>query len=200
MIRTTALASAEYPPANPAPGVGDRAADRGRPRARVLIIDDDPAVAAGLALLLELDGRIVRTHTSLITVPLEIRSIDPDIILLDLSMPALSGPAFLNAGGRRMLRTDAPLVLFSGRSRDELARLARELGADGFISKGDELQEIVSQIDSWIQHRRELQTSRGESLARTISPSPAPNRSRPAIADRDSTPQGRLRGHQDRGR
>lgn len=131
-------------------------ADCGLDNGRVLIIDDDPAVSAGFEALLALDGIEVQSIRSAIAAPFTVRAFKPDLILLDLGIPALSGEAFLLAGGRRALRTDAPILLFSGRSRQELSRLTEELGADGFLSKGQELSEIVTHINRQVRQRRAL--------------------------------------------
>jgi DNA-binding response OmpR family regulator len=122
---------------------------------RVLIVDDEPDLVAGIRLLLEAEELEVVVHSSLITLPLLLRTINPDLILLDLSMPALSGSAaFAN---RKCLRTDAPIVLFSGRGSQELSQLVEELGADGFLCKSEEPNAVVHRVKTWIRNRRTLQ-------------------------------------------
>lgn len=128
---------------------------------RVLIIDDEPALVEGLQQYLELDGMEVFVHTSLITLPFAIRKMNPDVILLDLSMPALSGQALFEVGVHRVLRTDAPIILFSGRTTRELAGLTEELGADGFLAKTSDADGASRQISAWIQHRRAMQLNGG---------------------------------------
>lgn len=123
---------------------------------RVLIVDDEPELAEGFRLYLEMEGYVVFTHTSLITLPMLMRSFDPDVILLDLSMPALSGQALCRAGVHHILRTDALVVLFSGRGSRELSRLAEELGADGFLPKEGDTADATRQIGSWVMQRQAL--------------------------------------------
>jgi DNA-binding response OmpR family regulator len=124
----------------------------------VLIVDDEPELLEGLMFLLREEGIDVHTHDSMITLPLVVREIDPDLILLDLSMPALSGAALFKIG-RQRLRSDAPLVLFSGRAAHELATRAEELGADGFVAKSQEPVDIIARIQSWIDHRRAVRAA-----------------------------------------
>jgi DNA-binding response OmpR family regulator len=126
---------------------------------RVLIVDDQPELAEGFRMYLEDDGYEVAVHTSLITLPMIVRSIDPDVILLDLSMPALSGHALFHAGTHRVLRTDAPVVLFSGRGARELSRLAEELGAEGFLPKDCDPADASRRIAAWVTQRRALRAS-----------------------------------------
>jgi len=123
-------------------------------RGRVLFVDDEPFLLEGMKTLLELEGIDVFVHDSMITLPLILREADPDIVLLDLSLPALSGTSALRNGLRKLLRTEGALLLFSGRSPHDLSALAQELGADGFISKSENAMEIVGQIQMWINRRR----------------------------------------------
>ncbi len=132
---------------------------RDETRGRVLIVDDQHDLLEGMKALLEISGIDVVLHDSMITLPLILREADPDIVLLDLSLPALCSSAALRQGLRRLLRTDALLVLFSGRSPNELALLTEELGADGFIAKGQEPMEIITRIQTLIDHRRLLRVT-----------------------------------------
>jgi DNA-binding response OmpR family regulator len=137
---------------------------------RLLLIEDDTEVASGMKAILELEGIKVFWRTSVITLPLEIRDIDPDLILLDLSMPALSGTQLLEAGAQRILRSSAPIALFSGRPPQELSQLTEQFGLAGFISKGDELAEVVSSIQIML---RNAAVEKGAHRA-AIDASPAP--------------------------
>lgn len=144
-------------------------------RGRVLIVDDQHDLLDGMRALLEINGVDVIMHDSMITLPLIVREADPDVVLLDVSLPALSGTAALRQGLRRLLRTDAPILLFSGRSPAELAAMADELGADGFITKAQDPTEIVTRIQTWLNRRRLMRaTQRNEAsnvATRTASPS-----------------------------
>jgi len=132
-------------------------------RGRVLIVDDEPDLLEGMRMLLDIEGIDVVIHGSMITLPLILRDADPDVVLLDISMPALSGSFALRNGLRKLLRTDGALVLFSGRSPRELEAAAEELGADGFITKAQEPMEIVRRIQTWIDRRRLMRaTGRNE--------------------------------------
>jgi DNA-binding response OmpR family regulator len=127
---------------------------------RVLLVDDQPDLIEGFRQLLELEGFEVDIHTSVITLPLTVRRIDPDVILLDLSLPALSGSALLQHGAHKLLRTKAPVILFSGRSATELSRMTEELGADGYLCKTDDLNDAIRRIRMWAMNYRVLRTLR----------------------------------------
>jgi DNA-binding response OmpR family regulator len=128
-------------------------------RGRVLIVDDQHDLLEGMKALMEMSGIDVILHDSMITLPLILREADPDVVLLDVSLPALSGAAAMRQGLRRVLRTNAALLLFSGRSAGELAPLAEELSADGYITKAQDPMEIIKRIQVWIDRRRLLQAA-----------------------------------------
>src|SRR5215212_9328968 len=54
---------------------------------RILIVDDEPELVEGFRSVLEGAGFEATIQTSLITLPLTIRKLNPDLILVDLSMP-----------------------------------------------------------------------------------------------------------------
>lgn len=133
-------------------------------RGRVVIVDDQPELAEGIKQLLELEGIVVDVQTSLITLPLMIRKFDPDLVLLDLSMPGLGGTSYFANSAHKFIRKDIPVILFSGRSSQELARLAKDLGADGYISKEQDSWDVVTRVKALITHRRALSFATGRKL------------------------------------
>lgn len=121
---------------------------------KVLIIDDDAASVAGLQALLELEGHEVITQPSPIGLTFQLKRSDPDVILLDMSMPGLDGDTLLRLGRKRIVSTNATVILYSGRGREELAALSEELGADGFFSKGEHVEDLLLRMTPWIAARR----------------------------------------------
>jgi two-component system cell cycle response regulator CtrA len=128
----------------------------------VIIIDDDKSIGAGLTMLFEIEGIAARATSSPFELPFIVAEMDPDVILLDLSMPAISGEAVLRTLARRKLRSRAAILIFSGREPAALAQIAEDLGADGFISKMDDTEQIVRKIRFWIGRREGLQRLGGE--------------------------------------
>jgi DNA-binding response OmpR family regulator len=129
-------------------------------RGRVLIVDDHPEILEGMKMLLEIEGMEVTTHDSVITLPLILRKADPEVILLDLSLPALSGESFFQLGRERLLRhTDAFVILFSGRPLAELAANAEQFGADGVLPKSEDAMQAVARVKTWIEQHRALRTA-----------------------------------------
>lgn len=128
----------------------------------VIIVDDDKSIGAGLTMLFEIEGIAARATSSPFELPFLVSEMDPDVILVDLSMPALSGEAVLRTLARRKLRSKAAILIFSGRDAHTLSALADELGADGFICKTDDVDQIIRKIRFWIDRRAGLQRLGGE--------------------------------------
>ena len=128
----------------------------------VIIVDDDKSIGTGLTMLFEVEGIAARATSSPFELPFIVSQMDPDVILLDLSMPALSGEAVLRTLARRKLRHTAAVLIFSGRDANTLATLAEELGADGFICKTDDVDQILRKIRFWIDRREGLQRLGGD--------------------------------------
>lgn len=128
----------------------------------VLLIDDDEMSVTGFKELLELEGFQVVFTSSPFAIPFLLGRHDPDLILIDLSMPALSGSTLLGELRSRIFKTNAPLVLFSGRSAPELSELCERLGTDDFISKGDALDIALNRVRFWAHSRVDADATKGD--------------------------------------
>ncbi|BCH27245.1 DNA-binding response regulator [Mesorhizobium sp. L-8-10] len=71
---------------------------------------------------------------------------DVDLVLLDLSMPGVSGLSGLIS--LRGIHSDVPIVVVSARDDPETIRRALELGASGFISKSASMEDIRSAVSA----------------------------------------------------
>jgi len=108
-------------------------------RRRVLIVDDSEIAARLLEAELERAGfeilyaPDVETATSLILK----RATRPDLMLLDINMPKVSGPQFCRFLKKNDRFRSIKVVFCSGENREKVAALAAECGADGFILKDE---------------------------------------------------------------
>ena len=103
------------------------------PTARILVIDDDPAVVDTLVTLLGEDGYgISSAVTSDEGLKLFILS-QPDLVLLDIALPGMNGIDMLKR--IRSIAPTARVVMVSGTADVMLARQALELGALAYVDK-----------------------------------------------------------------
>jgi two-component system, OmpR family, response regulator len=101
---------------------------------RVLVVDDDESQLALLSRVLRGRGVEVSVSASSIGVTNMIRRLLPDVVLLDVHIPALSGDALVTIA-RRSAPAQTRFVLYSSCDESELRSLARKVGADGYVSK-----------------------------------------------------------------
>ena len=110
----------------------------------ILVVDDDPAIRDVVADILAMSGYSVRTATNGIEALDALRQRRPAAILLDLMMPVMSGWEFLRACQSEAPGVPVPVVIMSA-ARDG-ATLADELGAQAFLAKPFELEDILSVV------------------------------------------------------
>lgn len=117
---------------------------------RILVIDDSPSAVQRARTVLENAGYTVETLDLLIYLPHLVKEDPPDLILLDLSMPALSG---VNVARfiRRYERHPIPIVLYSSRTTFELKEAVREMNAAGFVQKGEPDEQLLSTVVSAVR-------------------------------------------------
>jgi EAL domain-containing protein (putative c-di-GMP-specific phosphodiesterase class I) len=134
-----------------------------RRQGRVLLVDDDLDVCREYARSLRRSGLAVETATSA-PEGLALLSVDSfDVVLSDISMPAMSGVAFLRAVRERNL--DLPVILMTGSPSVETAIRAVDYGATKYLTKPvdpSELAEAVwraSDLHQLALLRRELSTA-----------------------------------------
>lgn len=114
---------------------------------KVLIVDDDPAVTKLLAALLAEEGFDPVTATSGQAALDMLRTDTPDVVLLDLMMPLVSGSMVCS-----QLKTDSatkhiPVIVISGDGRAE--RKVRDIGADDFVLKPFDLDDVIKRVRRW---------------------------------------------------
>src|SRR5438105_1061171 len=105
----------------------------------IMIVDDDPALAGGLADLAEAHDSATCILPSAEEALTYLAQDEPDAILLDLGLPGMSGLHFLDTLARQQLRV--PVVVVSGAGEGEAATCLR-LGALDFLRKPVDLEQL----------------------------------------------------------
>ena len=127
---------------------------------RVLIVDDDPLQLELVQRTLKSEGFDVMTCESPIGVTNIVRSFVPHIVLMDVDIPALSGDKILS-----IARKSAPpmtrFVLHSSSDESVLRNLAKQVEADGYISKSVTGSDLVARLRTLNASPRRQKTSPG---------------------------------------
>ncbi len=118
---------------------------------RILIVDDHLVVREGLKLILEIDENfLVAGEAANGQEALELLDkVRPDVILLDLNMPVMSGLEFLEAMERR--HSNIPVIILTTYNEDELMLKGLALGAKGYLLKDTDREDLFRTIESAVR-------------------------------------------------
>jgi CheY-like chemotaxis protein len=112
---------------------------------KILIVDDDETHLACARELLEAEGYQVDVQvTGFGATERMIRS-RPDLMLIDMNMPALSGEGLVGILRKRVTAAGVRVLLYSSNDEDALRKAASRLEIDGYICKGD-LEELRRKV------------------------------------------------------
>jgi DNA-binding response OmpR family regulator len=136
------------------PGSGGGTSGPGEPGARpfVIVVEDDPAIAEGLALNLKLLGYRSEVIDDGESARQRIGEGRPDLVLLDISLPKQSGIWVLER--LREAQDHVPVIVLSAR-QDEFDKVAAlRLGADDYVTKPFALAELLARVDAVLRRAR----------------------------------------------
>ncbi|MGH7685258.1 MAG: response regulator [Candidatus Dormibacteria bacterium] len=123
----------------------------------MLVVDDDALIRRAVRLTCETEGYTVHEADRGASVLPSIDTFRPDIVLLDLMLPDLSGFDVcrdIRAAGHRF-----PVVILSAKSEEIDVVLGLEIGADDYINKPFRARELLARIATQLRKARE---TRGE--------------------------------------
>jgi excisionase family DNA binding protein len=109
----------------------------------VLIVDDDQRVREYVRVNLEMEGYVVREAGSADEGLGVLEEVSPDLILLDVMMPEVDGWEMLRRVRERHGVGAIPVVMFSGKVNEQSAAEASARGAQGFVGKPFDPQQLI---------------------------------------------------------
>ena len=119
---------------------------------RLLVVEDDPAILRGLADNLAFESYDVVTATDGETAYRLIHERKPDLVLLDLMLPNLSGYELC-----RKVRSEGveiPIVMLTARGEESDRVLGLDLGADDYITKPFSVRELLARVRAVLRRTR----------------------------------------------
>jgi CheY-like chemotaxis protein len=120
------------------------------PKGKIVVIDDDAKALSVAKRLLEAAGYEVITSESPLRMPQLVQREKPNLILLDLEMPALSGEHVLDFTTLFDFLREIPIVIHSAKSEDDLKSLVERSAAVGYIRKTNNGLTFVAQVERFI--------------------------------------------------
>ena len=119
---------------------------------KILVIEDDPAILSGLADNLNYEGYQVVSATDGEAGYRLQRSEKPELIVLDLMLPRMSGLELC-----RKLRAEgvqAPILMLTARSEEADRIIGLDLGADDYVTKPFSVRELMARIRALLRRAR----------------------------------------------
>lgn len=120
---------------------------------RILLADDHEAVRRGLRALLETQDqwKVCGEADNGREAVEKARELRPDMIILDISMPALSG-----FGAARLIKElcpGIPILVYSMHRSQAFLEEARRIGVSGYVSKSEDGPTLLMAVDA-VRHNR----------------------------------------------
>src|SRR5574337_1214524 len=124
--------------------------------ATILFADDDPGVSGFMDVILTRAGyRVVRASNG-VEVMERVRQSPPDLILLDVMMPRLDGLEVLRALRGNPDTSQIPVIMLTQKTRVEDQVQGFESGADDYVPKPFEPQELLARISSLLRRSEKV--------------------------------------------
>ena len=119
---------------------------------RILVVDDEVDVTELLSYHLRQKGLLVRTLNDPHSAMSAVESYRPDLIILDVMLPGMSGLEVLTALRSDPENRDMPVMMLTARGRDR--EMAERAGADRFMTKPFSNAEILSEVRAMLERGR----------------------------------------------
>ncbi|SRR5258708_6924705 len=123
--------------------------------ARILVIDDDVEIVRILKRSLTAHGYLVHTVGSGEEGLEALATFRPDLLLLDLGLPAMSG---LEVCQRVRVLSNVPILVLSVKDTERDKVQALDLGADDYVSKPFSIDEVLARIRVILRHLAQIRT------------------------------------------
>ena len=115
---------------------------------RIVVVDDDRTVSTAVRELLTPDGFAVDCPADPKTALVETIREAPDLVILDVNMPGMTGWEFCAIMRRQTVTRETPVLFLTGRSEVKDRITAMQLGGSDFLAKPFGAQELRNKVRS----------------------------------------------------
>jgi len=132
---------------------------------KILVVEDDAAIALGLQSALQDEGyetQIARTGPDGLRFAKENR---PDLLILDLMLPGMSGLEIC-----KRLRDEGlvvPVIMLTSKAEEDDRVLGLELGADDYVTKPFSLRELMARVRAHLRREKNAETTESQGGEKT---------------------------------
>lgn len=116
---------------------------------KILICDDDEAIAEMLKITLENEGFNVKLLQNGKAIKKRVQEYKPNLILIDLWMPGIDGKEAI-----KLLQVDPqtrsiPIFIISALHENEISKIVKDIGVTGYLPKPFNLEDLVSIVEKY---------------------------------------------------
>ena len=113
---------------------------------RILLVDDEISILKTIGKRLEVEGFTVTTAETGEDALIKAGTDHPDLIVLDLMLPTINGLNVCQTLQQDPQLRHVPIVIFSGKSREDMETKCLKAGAAAYVMKGQGASALVAQI------------------------------------------------------
>jgi two-component system, OmpR family, phosphate regulon response regulator PhoB len=121
--------------------------------ASILVVEDEPAIQELIAMNLEHAGHSVLRARDAEQAAGMVRSVLPDVVLLDWMLPGQSGVAFAKSLRQDERTRSVPIIMLTARGSDDDKAYGLDGGADDYLPKPFSPRELVARIKAVLRRR-----------------------------------------------
>jgi CheY-like chemotaxis protein len=115
----------------------------------IWIIDDDEEMARAVGLMLKLlDCNVTTFISARVAVQTLLSGKRPQLMVIDINMPEVSGLDLIEFLRRRSEWTEMPIVMLSSEAADTIIERAMNAGADAYVTKPVTIEELEKAINT----------------------------------------------------
>ena len=115
---------------------------------RVVVLDDEPSVGAAVRDLLEPEGYAVESPTDPQAALPDLLRAAPDLVILDVNMPGMSGWEFCSLLRRQSATRAVPVLFLTGRQEVRDRITAMQVGGSDYLAKPFGAEELRQKVRS----------------------------------------------------
>jgi DNA-binding response OmpR family regulator len=113
----------------------------------ILIADDDPSILEAMKMMLEMYDFSVETIADGSILP-KLSQVKPKLLFLDICMSGVDGRDVCKAMKASEATKDIPVIMISASC--DMIRAARDSGADDYLAKPFEMQDLLSKVNKYL--------------------------------------------------
>ncbi len=127
--------------------------------AKILIVDDQAVMLKLLSVPLQAEGHTVVTATTGADALAKVRAEQPDLVILDIMLPDMSGIEVCQQIREHLHLVDLPIMMLSGRTEVQDKIRGLEAGADDYITKPVDPEEMVVRVRTLLGRMQRLRST-----------------------------------------